>query len=246
MTCRDYLDIASNSYASITLSIFSALIVLGNVVSTMVFVLWRFPLLTKVQNRALLNPTRRFVFFMFWASIVLFEGMALHSWRILPGDSVCYAEPSWILLWIGNGMLCSINIVIACSRPPYTLVMLYTNTVSTTYAVYFYVFMVLSHNNICGTLFISIPVVFVGIINVYMVPEMLTLVIPKKPDKISVVDEALNKIGLIHIEDSADGDSVRFCMNKDAVSRMGTSFIEETSLVTDTQNSEEWVEMSEF
>jgi len=176
---------------------------------------------------------------------ILFDMMAIHSWRVLPEDAACFPETGWVMIWISCNILSFVNLMIAGLKPIYSLIMLYINVVSYSYMVYYYMFMVIGQNNVCGTMFVALPMLIVGFINIYMVPELLILNIPEKPERIDVVDDAMRRIGVINLDNHHKSDSIRFSYDKNVTSPQTNKQESLNNFSEDTDRSG-WLELSEY
>src|SRR6056297_3014178 len=215
MSSEEIINIKDDSAVSLTLSTLSCFFVILNATINIVCLSYKFPLLTKIQTKMLMNPTRKFLLFIYHFGLILFGLFAIHSWRFLPSDASCHVETDWFMVWVCNGVISVVNNMIGCFKPHYVLIMIYINIISSTYVIYYYMFMVLAQNNLCGTMFIAIPVMLLGVINLYMVPELLTLHIPKAPESVNVLDDSLNRIGILNFEkDDRKDVGFRFSLDR--------------------------------
>ena len=176
------------------------------IVGTIVSVTWKLPQLTVKQTRALMTPNRRMVLISFLLSMILMDFMSIHAWRILSGDGACIPSPDWFLLWTSVVILNTFCLITAWLHPPYSLVMIHTSVVSSAYMVLYYLFTCLARNQFCGSMFVAIPSMITGVINIFMVPTALHIPMEDFESLHEVVGKTIARI--THGPVAKDKDSV--------------------------------------
>lgn len=221
--CGYLLDIKHSGYSGFVVSLVGTIGVLVNLVLTCIFIFWRFPRLTSRQTRAMMSQTRRILFILFICLLIPFDFFAFHAWRILPGDIGCVPKADWAMVWICASGINSINLLVACLNKSYTLAMIYVNSVSYVLCVYYYMFSAISDNNVCGTMFVALPTIVVGTINLYMLPRYLTIEFEQDPTHTTLYDQTLERLGTITESPSDDNTGHSVYLSPQVLKNMSSS-----------------------
>jgi len=217
--CDYILDIKHSGYSGFVVGLIGTFGVIFNLVLTCIFIIWKFPRLTVKQTSLLMSKTRKALFIVFIISLIPFDFFALHAWRFLPDDAACLPKADWVMVWICVSGLNSVNLLIAALHRPYSLIMVYINSLSYILCVYYYVFATIADNILCGSLFVSVPTLVIGTISAYMIPEYLTLEFEKNSTHTTLYDESLERLGTVMQGPSGEDTSQSAHFNPDIITR---------------------------
>lgn len=205
------LTLKHTGIPGIVVSSVLSFVLLLNVLGTIGSITWRFPRLTVGQTRSLMSPNKRALLVSFMISLVLVDFISIHAWRAISGDGACVPPPDWFLLWSTGIILNSICLLVAWLHAPYVAVMIRTSVNSFTFLTLFYLFSCLARDQFCGSMFVVIPSLITGVINVFMVQRSLCLDVEEMETLQEVVGKTIARMTQGPV--SHDKDSISVYMN---------------------------------
>jgi hypothetical protein len=129
----------------------------------------------------------------FMGSMLLTDFFCVHAWRIISDDGACVPSFDWFTLWGLGSLINVVFVVTAWLYPPYTLVMLRTTIISSAFLVIYYIVSCVSRGEFCGSMFVAIPSMTIGIVNILAVPDKLC-VFREFDEEYDVYSEAGEKV----------------------------------------------------
>lgn len=181
MGCEDceglshVLSLKHDGAIGIVLSIFSSLVSTVYSVGLIVSISWKIPTMTVRQTRSLMSPNRRMILVSFMLSFMLVDFMSIHAWRFLPGSGACVPTPDWFMLWCMGNILNVVCLVFAWIHPPFSMALIHASIIASAYLVLYYLFSCFAMDRFCGSMFVAVPCVIAGVVNIFAVPESLQI-----------------------------------------------------------------------
>lgn len=174
MGCDSFLEyslsVKHSEWIGITFSAVSSLFLYVYVLMTLITNIWRTPLLNRTQTKILVGPQRRMMVILFTLSLPIMDVSTIYSWRLLPGHAGCPPPADYFLLWVLTNILNVVTMTVAWFYVPYAQVMIYLPQVLYTILAAFYILMSIARDHICGTTFVVLIPLVLGLVCVYFVP----------------------------------------------------------------------------